>query len=411
MALQSNALTTVDNFLTYRGQGLNPRDMLMITNDTDGGATTSATIEVTSSLIRCTTNVTANTVTLASYTSITLLAAAINALGEGWVATVELGAGSGTPADLEVAASQNSLSTTIFLSGVDRGAVEQAINAASDAIEAATGRRFASQTYSQRYTGKGLKNLTLRHRPVTAVGRVAIGRVAVINVTNSSTDAAQATVSVTDVAVFFNVVGGVNDSTQNASFATNTTMTAMVAAINALGNGWTANLVGSVAGTWATLDLLQFSPRNALNIGNELHVPAENVAEYDVQGDVGRLTLRGPRGGYGRLDYGSSTGGLGHGGPIYPLTAEKIPPFWPVGMHNIFVSYTAGYATVPADVVQVCHELAGNYLSMAMRETGLGSESVAGHSYSSGDGPMTAAMTKTLNRKRDFIANMDFVDV
>jgi len=91
-------------------------------------------------------------------------------------------------------------------------------------------RTFESTTYTlERYDGNGLRYLTLKNRPVTALYRLSIGTRDVIKVRNTAAYT-HASVSVTSTGV---VVEKDGTASAELTFATYTTMALMVAAISA----------------------------------------------------------------------------------------------------------------------------------------------------------------------------------
>lgn len=57
---------------------------------------------------------------------------------------------------------------------------------------------------------------------------------------------------------------------------------------------------------------------------------------------------------------------------------------WRNGLNLVTVTYSHGYTTVPADVVDVVCQMAGRAMTRSADETGLTQESIAGYSYSVG---------------------------
>lgn len=71
------------------------------------------------------------------------------------------------------------------------------------------------------------------------------------------------------------------------------------------------------------------------------------------------------------------------GGYGYPLNSFEVEPFRNRRPY-LDVTYTHGYATVPADIIAVVCQIAGRAYGRALEDTGLQSESIAGYSYSLG---------------------------
>jgi hypothetical protein len=178
-------------------------------------------------------------------------------------------------------------------------------------------REFGTTNYiNEVHDGDGQSWITLDNYPVTKVKRCTTGRRDALQISNSSTDASNATAEVTTTAIRLIVEGGANaHDWKDFLFATSTTMTTIAAAINAYGKGWTCTAETDYAG-FASSDLLERRGAGCLG-GATLYIPEEGVESLQVYSD-GRVYRR--------------------GGVFVSGTA------------NVYVSYTAGYAT--ADMPQ-----------------------------------------------------------
>ena len=109
------------------------------------------------------------------------------------------------------------------------------------------------------YDGTGFPNMFLDELHIQRVTRVATGAVDAISIKNTSTDATNAFVEVTSTTVRLVVEGGANasDSASALLMATYTTLTTMVAAINAYGNGWLAEVYDSDYASYLSSNLFQ----------------------------------------------------------------------------------------------------------------------------------------------------------
>lgn len=411
MTLNANALATVDEFLTLSGSRLQGAELLSVYRDSSGGAT-SATVTVTSTLLTLASNVEASTnLTLANYATITALVAAINSVS-GWVAVAIKP--NAVPTDLSAAVSQPCylVANTVFLEGEDRGAIEAAINAASNMIEKYCGRTFAQTTYRRLYNGHGLKELSLGVFPVISISRIAIGLENVLLVKYNGLDAEAATVEVTSTGVTCTVIGGADDGSNTATFAANTTIGALQAALDAFTN-WTCTLDKAIATSWSSAKLLAFSPRNALRRNTALYTPGDEVEEYDVQHNIGVLSLRGASNFMSGAYWGGASGySFGQNQPpIYPLAPDKLAPFWPSGNHNIYIEFSANFVATPPDVADCCVELANNLMWAKRRDGGLASVTTDGLSQTLGDGPMSKSLQARLYPYRNLCASYSWVDV
>src|ERR1700736_2723824 len=120
------------------------------------------------------------------------------------------------------------------------------ITAASDAIEKYCRRRFVSTAFDELYNGTGDRRIHLRQYPIQKVASVRYRPVTVIKVTNTITANVQAKVAVksTGLELFTSNAGTSTTTTATLDFATQKTITLMVAAINAIGSGWSAQAIG-----------------------------------------------------------------------------------------------------------------------------------------------------------------------
>lgn len=180
------------------------------------------------------------------------------------------------------------------------------------------------------YDGSGGQYLNLDEMHVTAVKRVATTREDAINIKNTATDATNAYVSVVytsnaPASMSLVVEGGASDSDSSLAFATHTTLTALIAAINALGNGWSAAISDSDYGSYKTTNLLELANLDCTSWDGTaasweyVGMAAEPVSSVRLYGDRGQL---------------------------------YSPSAFPGGHRNVAISYTSGYtlATIPNDI-------------------------------------------------------------
>ncbi len=119
------------------------------------------------------------------------------------------------------------------------GLLQVLLTAASDAIQKWTRRDFVQTAYDELYSGNGQRQLLLRQYPLVSVQSVRYRPVTVLKVTNALLANVQARVSVTNVGLtLVRVNAGVKITDTSVTFAGNVTLTAVAAAVNALGNGW-----------------------------------------------------------------------------------------------------------------------------------------------------------------------------
>lgn len=210
--------------------------------------------------------------------------------------------------------------TQTITSDVEAGDPTQIVSSIKDEVEEFVSgycnRTFESTAYRlERYDG-GNQIINLFNYPVTAVDRVAISTLNVIRIMNSN-DYSTATVSVNTDGLRL-VLDGTADTT--ITFALNATMSAVVAAVNALGNGWSAELASSIYGNFKSTELIPVYGQNVIN-SNWVDLHKTDDPEDDFFVDIAKGQIR------------------KHSG-------------WPFGFRNVYVDYTAGYSSsnMPKDL-------------------------------------------------------------
>jgi hypothetical protein len=227
------------------------------------------------------------------------------------------------------------------------------LTAASDAIQKYCRRDFISTSYDELYSGNGQRNLLLREYPIVSVQSVRYRPVTVIKITNTATANVQARVSVTSTGLtLVRVNAGIKSTDTSITFAGNVTITAVANAVNALGNGWSAQIVGDSInyGSWPSADLFWPPTIPTLSGG----ATGGQGALQAVAGSFAELKMHT----YELAGYQwDSRGWLLRAIPY--TDPELLHPedlVWPVGINNLRVQYTAGYGTVPEAVQEACAE-------------------------------------------------------
>lgn len=173
MTLKSNALITSDEFLISVGKSRADYavDVLAIYNSATDATT--ATVQITSTGIVLTvtggTSAHTNTLLFATYTTISALITAIEALAKNWICNRYTSATQPT-AGLFVIPSTNALlvANQQILIGFNAEYVDGLINNASQFITNYCNRNFVSASYTEYHDGLGENKLLLRNMPVTA---------------------------------------------------------------------------------------------------------------------------------------------------------------------------------------------------------------------------------------------------
>lgn len=214
------------------------------------------------------------------------------------------------------------------------------------------------------------QRLLLRHFPIISVERVAFAPSTVLSITNTSASNQRATVKVTAAGLSMTrVASGVSSTDTSVTWAGNATLSAVATAVNALGNGWSASVADASFASRASADLRAIQGAlNAKDVNAELKMHVSELAEFTINAEQGSLQ-------------GSSwAGGCG---------------YWRV-------IYTAGYATVPADVQEACAQWVAALFWQTKRDPGLAQESIPGAVSRSPVGTMPATVRALLLPYRCF---------
>ena len=203
---------------------------------------------------------------------------------------------------LELAADDSFTTVAAIKSGVE------------SAVKAYCRRNLESTSYKDVYVDKN-NYIVLKDFPVTAVTKVQKGETSPLYISNSN-QFTSAVVSVTEtkVVLIYNGVTYAGDLT----FATNTTLGALVTAINAAGSGWKAVTQTSDFNSILSTELLPLFGQSALyNRNVQVWIPSQDFPYLDV--DYVNGILRSEQSIAGEFE-------------------------------KVYVNYTAGYVTIPADL-------------------------------------------------------------
>lgn len=218
---------------------------------------------------------------------------------------------------------------------------------ASRMVENYADRQFISSTYTEYLSGRGSGFLSLSAYPITVGPRVRIA-VPAIEIRNTSTSNTRATVALSVTAPTLALVhaAGATSTTTNLAIATYTTVTSLVDAVDAVGSGWDATVVGDY-GSEASGDLR----------------PTQSTA--DALNDTAVVELWDDYAGYQRANIDTGT----------------LWGYFPEGLQNIRVDYTGGYSTIPDPVVTATCEITLALHRMGVRDTTLKSETLGDYKY------------------------------
>ncbi len=262
------------------------------------------------------------------------------------------------------------------VSGVD-GLLSTLLTAASDAIQKWCRRDFVQVSYDELYSGDGQRYLVLRQYPLISVQSVRYRPVTVLKITNTNPANVQARVSVTGTGLtLVRVNAGVKTTDASVTFAGNVTLSAVAAAVSALGNGWSAQVVGDGTnyGSWPSADLF-WPPSFPSQIPGYVGGGGQGALQC-VAGSFAELKMHT----YELAGYQwDSRGWLLRAIPY--TDPELLHPedlVWPVGVNNLRIQYTAGYATIPEAVQEACAEWTAALYFMASRDPMLTNQLTAG---------------------------------
>lgn len=267
------------------------------------------------------------------------------------------------------------------------------ITAASGAINRLCRRLFAVNTYDDvkapncGQPDKGEPDwIELTSFPIVpgSITRCATGRTAALTVSNTDpVTNARALVAFTvtgdpDICMtrtgltLTRVASGVT-SAATLTFATYPTVATLAAAINGLGNGWSAIVTDPYA-SWSSVDLYgSLGPATAIGSpgGVQLDVFMCDLAGYDVSLARGSVylpssrNLRVPAGGW-----------------FWPTAPEDETLFGGAGNRSsVRVTYQAGFSTIPYAIQEACAEAVKAALFRLKSDDALKSESAKDYSY------------------------------
>lgn len=238
----------------------------------------------------------------------------------------------------------------------DDATINTLITAVSQYIRTYCRRDFALTSYDELYSGDGGRYLMLRQYPLQTVTSVRYRPVTVMKIINNATSInQQARVSVVNTGLQLQVVasGVKTTTTAGLTFAGNPTLNSLATAVTALGNGWSAQIVGDSGQGSGTGDY-------GLWPSADLYVPPRFG---DGTGGQGALTARGQFAELKMHTYelaGYQWDARGWLLRAIPYTdPELLHPedlVWPNGVNNFRIQYSAGYTTVPEGVQEACAE-------------------------------------------------------
>jgi len=366
MSVDTYALTSVDDVKGYLGSFPSRDGIWLYCSEPTGATAATAEVSDTTLTLIVTGGASAATKTFTfGTTTITALVAAINAYAPAatpavfpWKAGV-ICDGAALSTDLVIAGAVSCFGSAeeLTLKIEDNYLIERLIDRATYFLERYCHRKFMSRAYSREiYYGSGHGNLILDQYPVTTVSRVSVGRTNAFSVKNT-TATNHATIEITATALKYSADGAAATSLTFSDVANNT-LTKLIGVINALpGTPWTATLLDSSLGARKSSDLLIrpgmycLSPTLAY-----CEIPDDELTDY----------------------YLISPSEDRNYGVLY------CPGGWTRGQ-EYFIDYTAGYATMPIDLEDICIRLVVNRYNQSKQSTAYKSENLGDYGYTLAD--------------------------
>ncbi len=226
----------------------------------------------------------------------------------------------------------------------DDALLDQLVLRATSAMESFCDRKFQHNTYRERYNGTDDTELYLRQYPVTEIKMLSIGTTDVIRFKNTSTDAYNAYVRVNVDSMILTIQGG-NDDGSTTLTLTDYTITTLEAKIESL-TGWTSEVITSEYGIWNAEEILPVSGLECHDSYASIQCPDEPEYSFKTDNNKGSIYL--------------SSG-------------------FPTGYQNVIVSYAAGYAAMPDDLIQICLDLVNVYYKSRKTDSTVAAEKLGDH--------------------------------
>lgn len=223
--------------------------------------------------------------------------------------------------------------------------------AVSRSIEEYVDRKLVSQSFVEYYNGKdSWRNgyLHLVNSPVTALSRVAIRPVSVLTIKNTTASNQRATVAVSSTGITLSRIASGVTTSSTLTWATYTTLTSLVTAIDALGSGWDATVSGDSNdyGGWPTTLIKSIQGTISAKEEARIDMYVDELPNYRLDETEGTL-------------YGD----------------------FPFGYQNIEVRYTAGYSTIPDDLQLAACAVVKSIFDSSTTDGNLKSERIGDYSY------------------------------
>ncbi len=220
--------------------------------------------------------------------------------------------------------------------------VERIHDSVEQFVKSYCGKSFELADFKEEFNHNDTTSIFLREIPVTKITKVALGTDDVLRIHNTN-DSTSAVVNVDTTKIILTYNG--TDATEDLTFATNSTLTAMATAINAVTSvsGWVAEAISDFGSYQSSALLSRYGAEAISNTNVYLKIPAQALSNFELDpesGEITRLTgfLAEPRRGDSGLDYANRYMSNSNG-------SDYISS-------KIYAHYTGGYtvALMPKDL-------------------------------------------------------------
>lgn len=239
----------------------------------------------------------------------------------------------------------------------DDAQLEQAINAATAAVEGWLGRKVIKRRFLEWTSANGSGHVVVKNPPVGAVYWCASGSLACMTVSSTTDSDLVASVSVqSDRVTLTRTTSAGTETITNLAFTTYPTASLLAAAITA-----TAGFSASVSVNCRARYINRMVGRDLLS--STANLTFADDAQNDVRGDLER-------------------GVLYLGMNAYPDEYEA----WPRAPQTLVIDYDGGWeqASVPYEIAQGCRIVASGLFNARKRDPSLASESLGDYGYTLG---------------------------
>ena len=238
--------------------------------------------------------------------------------------------------------------------------LERCVDRATAIIESHCDRRFMARTFFEFLMPEGERTIRTEVFPIVSIDTIAFGSQTSFSVSSDTASSdVVATVGFDGLTLrLYKVASDGTTTTATLAATSYATTSALVAQINSGVSGWSATLTKNAY----TRSLYRFGGRGVIDADALLDFPRDNVSEYRVDFDTGRIHITADRFPGIRSD-------------------DAVSNRFPSGFFPVFVQYSAGFEIVPDDLEQVTLEIAGDIFRERLQDRTLQAESLGDYNY------------------------------